>query len=599
LAIAFESTNVTTKRVFIDISPSRVTVAVWTGGKVVDSRTHLSARGEWPTAQQPGHLAVDAINEYADGLRAMTQELRIKGQAATVVYTAPGPVASVTACPAAAGLASAEQAARLALSNVADFPIEYSLNDTSCLLHEVAPKGSGWTPQMHVLAAADAEHRTSVFTDLITAAGMKVERLVAAEAIAITDAVSLATAPVAANEPADQVRAILWIGEHCSALAAGMPGRLLFVRGISIGSESLIDAACRPMRTRDAASEQITLDRAAARTLISAVGIPAPDESLPGAAGLLGASLLPHLQPVLQRLAIETKQSMRFGIPEAYRGKVALRVVGPGSTTPRLGEALARQAAISTEAKPRDGDVVSVIDAIARCASLTINMAPPPLVHAGAARRLRKALVCGAAAAGALIAFEYYSTYRDLAAEREKLSTLSSEADQLAQANRSVQRLIDTQKAAAALAQRVAAGVGDQPDFATALNVLGHAETQTMRLTGLELIRDKQTARMILRGAVRYGESSDPPATINRFMNEFAALPMTESANIVTTARNQVGGFDAQSFELHVNLIPTPRRLPTDAVASASSDARATDPKPATTAAVAGQGAETNAGVRP
>ncbi len=103
-------------------------------------------------------------------------------------------------------------------------------------------------------------------------------------------------------------------------LAVGRPGRLAFVRSIGVGTESFADALVRPLRARAAETAPVSLDRESVRSVLRQVGIPSPDALIPGHPELTGASLLPVLHPVIQRLALEIKQSVRFGVEDADTG---------------------------------------------------------------------------------------------------------------------------------------------------------------------------------------------------------------------------------------------------------------------------------------
>jgi hypothetical protein len=98
-----------------------------------------------------------------------------------------------------------------------------------------------------MLAVADKEDRIAALASWVQAAGLIPERLIPTEAAAIIGSASHALAP---NSTKDEVRAVLWFGEHVSVLAAASGGRLLFVRTIGASVESLIDALCRPIRPK-------------------------------------------------------------------------------------------------------------------------------------------------------------------------------------------------------------------------------------------------------------------------------------------------------------------------------------------------------------
>src|SRR5262249_38213525 len=159
-----------------------------------------------------------------------------------------------------------------------------------------------------------------------------VERAVPADAAATIGAV----ASVRDKPASDTVCAGFYFGEHSSVLAAMMNGRLCFVRTLGLGVDALVDALTRPIRVRQGPEgfrPRVTLERGAARDLLLAMGVPGPDVVVDPQRGIDGSAVLPLLQPVVQRICIEVKQSLRFGMEEAAgKAPVRLTIVGPGGS---------------------------------------------------------------------------------------------------------------------------------------------------------------------------------------------------------------------------------------------------------------------------
>ena len=234
----------------------------------------------------------------------------------------------------------------------------------------------------------------------------------------------------------DEISAIVWFGEHSTQLAVGCPGRLLLVRTIATGLENLAVRLCRPLRARwgcrGVAAHHPRARQRAGSSLLSA-GVPAPHAPIPAYPTLVGSSLLPHLQPVLQRLTIEIKQSLRFGVAEEDRSKVVLRVAGPGAAVPGLCEAIARAAGFPYEpdaelersADALDSSTGGLIAARA-CPSLVLALAPAEVRSARHTRRSRRALLVGAGLALAFIGYETADAFLSLRADRAKLAGLTA-----------------------------------------------------------------------------------------------------------------------------------------------------------------------------
>jgi hypothetical protein len=108
---------VSANRVIIEVAASRVGIAVVKGASIERSEATHFARTEWTESAAPNAHQLD---EAKDALASLAASLNVSGALATVVYTLPGAVVSVTSCPASLKRASAEQAAQLAVASLAD-----------------------------------------------------------------------------------------------------------------------------------------------------------------------------------------------------------------------------------------------------------------------------------------------------------------------------------------------------------------------------------------------------------------------------------------------------------------------------------------------
>lgn len=535
-------------RAIIELAPSRLTLSVLRAGKVTDSRTLRFDRTEWP---QPW---ISALPELSDPLQRFVSELACAHAQTTIIYTAPGALATVTSCPAGAGLANAERAARLALANVADFPIELSATGTTCLLQERPPRSgsSSWIANNHILAAADAEERTQPLCDWAAQAGLDPVRVINSDVLALHDAVQTVT-----SSHEEGVRAMLWIGEHSSVLAAGAAGRLLFVRTVAAGIEPVAEALTNPLKPLDASADTVLLSREQARRVFLAVGVPAPDQEIPGHPSLQGSTLLPHLQPAVQRLSIEAKQSLRFGVPEALRASVRLSLIGPGAAIPRLGEVIARAAGVPYHPAARQGPA-SLIETLLGYPKLPINVAPRETRAIGAARSLRSALLAGVACAALLVGFEYIATGAQISKENAKLKAARSAASAQSDAARALVQAISAQTALGAIESRMHSALSDAPCFPELLLQLSTAPAQ-IRLGSIELSSDiKSGHRATLMGKVLLSEVPNPGSAINNFISDLANIPVVESARLGATQRTQSDRAETQSFEINLSLLGVP-----------------------------------------
>lgn len=559
-----------TPRLIIELTPSRVEVGVLRPGlggslRAVEWRHKRFGRAEWPTPY------TTAISESQAAIAALLADMRITGGHATLIYSAPGAVSLVAPMPATLSTASSEQAARLALTGVADFPIDDAPADTICLHDDPAqkhrPAGSSEPvapPQRHVLACADSDERADALCAMLESAGLTVDRILPADAVAIADVVHTAIA----SGKHSRVACVAWIGEHTTALAAVSSGRLLFVRTIAIGTEMLVDALRRPLRSRESDLPPVTLEHEAAREILLKVGVPAAETEIPGFPNLLGSSLLPHLQPVLQRLSVEIKQSLRFGMSDAERAEVHLSFRGPGSVVPNLPQSIVRLAGLSLPPDAIVDDSVDAFDsctggliaAMARHSELTIALLPSGRRRTQSLHKIRRAVLIGAAFAAAFVTYETIDAHARLSHERRLLAAES------AQARADAPRLAAREQATLAslalggVEQRVRTTMGTGADWSAALAALSKQTPEAIRLNLLDMRNTETDAAISIRGHVRLDSTKDAPTLIREYITALQELPIVQGTTLGATNRSVIAGHDALTFELSLKLTPLPPR---------------------------------------
>lgn len=545
------------KRVYVEVSPSRLEVVAVTGGSAA-SRMEHPATVDW-NAQWPGVLA------GLDGpLARMVGELGATGCPATIVYSGPTATAGVFPCPAIAGKAAVDQAARLALTGLCSFPLDDNASQVVSLRTDASQKQTDGTQtpvQTHTLGVADTDASAEAVAQWASRAGLTVERLVPAEAAGMIAALRAAEAVAAGGE----VRAALFFGEHASVLAAVHGERLSFVRSLGVGTESLVDALIRPIRPRGSAEDgtsrsPITLDRDAARVLLEASGIPAADQVIDKQRGIEGAAVLPLLQPVLQRVAIEVKQSLRFGIEEAAKSPVRLVVIGPGATIPRLSEIVARQCGLETAATgpgPVGDAGCGLIAGLRRAADVAPGILPRSLERAGMLRLVRHGVWAGLAASVCLVAWDAYSVRSALGREQARLEQLQRQAAPMTNSTPMQEQAQAARDRVSAFDEKIREQMGEWVDWSAVLALLGERTPESVRLTGLELSA-ASGASCKLSGYVDSASAMEAASVIGGYMTALGAAPVVRSVDLGTTQHVRRENKDVQQFELSINLIGLP-----------------------------------------
>lgn len=552
----------------IELASSALEVALCRGRQVAASYRVAIDRPDWTSDAPDGRWTLDGLDAP---LRQALAELVPNGPSrvpVVILSSTPGTVTSVSACAAAAGSGQAVAAARLALASVVQFPLGDHPH-AECVLH-TDPMAQGSAQRIHTLAVADTDAHVATVVAWAEAAGAMVQSVIPSEAVLAVAAVRTAVADASP-------KAVLWVGTHRSVLAVGVRGRLEIVRTINAGSESLVEALLRPIRRRsDGAGEPadaVSLTRQQARSLLSTIGLPNVAETLPDLPGCTGASILPLLQPVVQRLAVEIKQSLRFGTNEADRAAVSLVVTGEGSGIPRLAEVLGGYAGISVA--PGDG-AASERRPLVTAAAAHLHRLPMLLNRSTAETRLmigiRRGLLAGVAAAGVMLGIEAVSVFASLAKERERLTAIkANSAGQEALADLQ-DRAVRARTEATALGYRIARTLGQSPDWSATMAAIARSAPEAVRVLDLDMRVEDKRHVCRLRAYVRSDEQHDPTATIREFVESLGDCPIVETVRLGVTQRTSVRGHEAQSFELIIALVPLPNHEPGTQTAAVASD---------------------------
>lgn len=540
-------------RVVIEIAPSLLCVATHAGGGCLASRSIPLPYGEWPS---PWHSLLDQTREQ---LLKLVAELGCTGANCRIVCQSPGAVVGTSMCAVSAGLAAAQSAATLQLSSIASSGLDAAGADVHRLFQDAPEKSPKSPPQIHTVAAVDTDENLRRLSEWAESAGLKVEGISPTEAVA---ACAAARTLSAASCEAD-LSATLWITEHLGVLVVGNASRLLYIRTVGFGTETLVDALMKPLRApglhAGPESQPITLDREQARSLLHSVGIPSPEQPLDNLPGLTGAAALPGLQPALQRLAVEIKQSLRFGVRDELRAGVKFNVQGPGAAVPRLAATLARLSGIETpsEAQPAPESVVS---AYARIGSSCPSLACTSTTDQFTLRRVRRALLAGVGAAACLLAIEGGSAYMDLHHERTRLAAVRARCDGDAALADAQKTSLDARVAATALEHQVAHRLGSTAPWGRLLACIAEAVPTDIRLTSIRLVANdsRSVPACTLRGYVRSGEGADSAAEIKSLADSLQAVPLVGAVRLGSTARSSMHGAEVRTFELTLDVVAIP-----------------------------------------
>lgn len=206
-----------------------------------------------------------------------------------------------------------------------------------------------------VLGVADTEPNLQKIFAWLNRSKVSIDQMLPISTSAVRQAVIRAQ-----NAPDDSV--ILYMSGRSSVIAFSDGERLKLIRLIELGYDSLADVYRRAMAQRAKEEEQESGDQgnksksdcacsSDATEMLFKHGIPLgqriQDERL--------KKLMPSLAPVLQRISIEIKQTLRFAssidtLPSN------LRICGPGAAIPQIGVALGQSLDLHVDSEPAAKD---------------------------------------------------------------------------------------------------------------------------------------------------------------------------------------------------------------------------------------------------
>lgn len=527
----------------IEVSPSRLEVAVVRGGHVVAARSQRHDGVGWSDTWPGGLLALDAA------LATAVQELGIAGSEAMVIAHSPSAACGVFACNAAAGQSGGQNAALLALANVCQHGFASNPAEVSVLARDTEATAQG--KQTHWLAYTDRDRTSAALMAWADRAGLRTSGSIPAEALDLATAVDHVRRAPADGPPA----VVLLMGEHNCVLAAGNAARLRFVRTIGVGVETLVDALTRPMTARDGHTS-VTLTRSEAREILWNRGVPARGDVLDDARGLDGAAALPLLQPVIQRLSVEAKQSMRFGLSEEERAGAAVRMLGIGSGLTGFARAVSLQSGLQVEG-PATGWSTPTSAAHGPIASWAQRAPLEGLVPTATGEvremsRSRRRLHAGIAIAAAVVATDAWVTRFELGREAKRMQAIAGVSRAAVDAQEAV---ATAQTQMIALEARVRDTASASPRWAPALTMAATLAPQTIRLDSVALSAESGTPHVLLTGFAQESDGSDATRAVKDYLESLGDLPIVRAVVLKKTERANYQGVDQQHFEILATLV--------------------------------------------
>lgn len=388
------------------------------GGEVTRVERIVTDSVNWDEAWQQG------LRPYDEMLRAALRTLNVRpGVHGQVVYHSPRMMSEVFVAPTTG--APALQAARLHLAQ--------SLSDTGngwattiVPLQQVVEPGS--VKRQVLLLTADTQQNQNTLAQWLTRCGVKPTTVASAKGVLLEHAIRQDVPP---ERPAVRIH----LDEHAMTLCGWVEGRLIFARCADVGYGIIVDALRRASRLE---SGELPPREYASRLLFNH-GIPHRGQVMDASRNLSADTVLPLVQPALQRCIIEVRQTLRFGLSEADVRVAAIELGGPGAAISGITQSFFDHLEVDMTCRSRqngpssglaDDQVGDLSVAVTQRASEAWSTPPSERLREET-RRLTLCVRAGAAVALLMLGAVWTSTQRASATTESQLSELSPRAAQL------------------------------------------------------------------------------------------------------------------------------------------------------------------------
>lgn len=476
----------------------------------------------------------------AQTLQAL-QACRANG-ARAVLVVCPGPLAKSEVVPVSRSLREADAVATARLGVEQASGLEGSCVSAASVL---------WTdpkeveaPRRHVLAMAVGARVVEDIAGAGARAGVRVEGVLARESLLIGEAVRRL------QDFDGRVTVLLWVDETETVIAIAEGARLALVRHLGVGLRALIQMISK-MPLEDG---RATVGTARAEEWLGVVGVPAPDDALPGDGGLHGALVLPALEPALQRIALEARQSLRFALGEGARAEARLALAGPGARVRNLAPALAARTGLPLVQDRFDGAATDVARLAVRAAARGLVVRPRARREARERVGFRAALAAGVGVVLGLGALDWREANESIVSDRAALAALGARDGEGGAPDTSAQSI--ARRAASVRVVNLAhEHLGRVAPCAAFLGALANATPPEITLTSARLTRGEAAT---IRGHVAIDAGHDASAVIHDYVVRLRACPVFAGASLAGVRREFSDNRPVQAFDITIEVVELP-----------------------------------------
>lgn len=528
------SMRINGKQIVLSLTQRRLAGAMIRGGKAVQVEAIDLDPALWGTAWSEGLMAYDS-----EIRRVLTRLQAGKETPVTVLYNSPSAVLACFDLPGTPG-----EACAAASLQIRDPATGFSVGAA----YPIAPAASGngcWS----VLAISERDEAANALFGWVTRAGARLVGLVP-----IQFAVAIEASRCAASD--EELTAECLIGRDWTAVACGASDAFHLIRVFELGYGAMSDVHAQVATSQNKNSD--------GHASLFEIGVPFKNRDIHPADRSM---LLPLLSPIIQRLCIEIKQTLRFGLSGAHM-PATLNLNGVAGRIPELVPALVEGVDMHIEADMQGTDTEdptaafthgSIEQRFLAFMDKPIRIRPEPLVSEDAARTFRRATMVGAAVSVIAIGLEYGWIGHQRAQIESEFASMSN-AVAMTAAHREQQ---ESAREVALRAGRVGLKLLDSieftPNTGRVLTQIASAVPQGVELTSIDLRRTGGDPGLTISG-IATGDSDDAAGrSLNEFIAGVTAKPEVSSVELGATQREHKSGTQvSRVFSVRLKLTEMP-----------------------------------------
>ncbi|GEM_PF-5589058 len=523
------------QRLIVSLFPNRVAAGVFQSGQRKRVESIELNSSDWQSAWS------SALTPYDPALRQLLARLRLPANAPiTVLYHSPTAIIRIDENRGTKAEAEAAALLRFDQSNEGSSTIRAA---------EAMARSAKSRDDWIVVTVSEREETANAIYTWVARCGGALRDIQPTQAAVLEDAFQ-------AVQATPQRKAACVIDQEWSAVVAGDKEGIELARIFELGYRLLTDAYASAYRPGE------PLSHTEAERALMSIGVPTKRGSVPDQ---VRQDLLPRIAPIVQRLSVEIKQTLRYGLSQGDPPDT-LTLEGRGAAIPEIASVLAEGVDMHVKTNPPNPHAdqpdafttESTEHAFAVRQTRRLALRPSPAVVEQGISNIKRAMLLGASAAMIAIAGEFAWVKHQHRGLDPAFEAISGEIASIVRVN---EEIVNASGLATTVG-RCAAAIEDnssvQPDIEEAMGVISHAAGEHTRLSGVEFQLGREGATLTLTGHAEGASEEDAAASLQDMVGFIESQPSIEHVEIgaVSSSTGETPGSAIRRFSLTAHLKP-------------------------------------------